>query len=232
MSLLDIVTGAQKKLKIPTTAAVVGSTNEDTVQLLDLANVESVLLAKRYDWQVLATEKTVTTTATETQTGAIPSDFSRLIDGSMFNRSLRKMVNGPLTPSEWQFAKMWGTGPIYPMFRIRGGALLLMPTPTAGQTIAFEYISKNTVSTAGGSLKETFTHDDDFSLLPETLIQLGIIWRWLERQGLSFDTQFQIYEDAVGRFEQDDGGRRVINMAGYGPDLPGYPMTPEGSWTF
>lgn len=230
MSLLTIVQEAAKQLKIPTVWSVFGSTNEDAIQLASLANLEGSILSRRFDWQALVVETAITTTATEIQSGAIPSDFGRLVEESIFNRTTRKAIIGPLTGPEWQRAKMWGTGPVTPVYRIRGGDLLLIPTPPAGESVYFEYITTKWALSSGGTPKVAFSADDDTCRMPEVLIQLGIIWRWLERQGLAFETQAQIYEDAVGRYEQDDGGRRTVDMAGCGDAMPGYPLTPEGSW--
>jgi hypothetical protein len=75
------------------------------LQLLGLAQQEGKELARRHTWQRSSRKQTFTATATETQSTAIPSDFDRFIDETMFNRTRKRHVYGPLNPQEWQFQK-------------------------------------------------------------------------------------------------------------------------------
>src|SRR5687768_2096166 len=67
MSLLSIVAGACGQLNLVTPPAVVGSTDQQTLQLLALARQGGKELARRFDWQVLTKEATFSTAAAEQQ---------------------------------------------------------------------------------------------------------------------------------------------------------------------
>ena len=68
-------------------------------------------------------------------------------------------------------------------------------------------------------------------LLPETLLLMGLRWRWKKEKGVDYAEDFRTYEsqvkDALGR----DGGKPILNM---GMDCnrgarPGI-FVPQGSW--
>jgi hypothetical protein len=235
VSLLSIIQGAAGRLGIPSPSAVISSTNAQVAQLLSLANKEGVELSARADWQVLTKEKTFLTTAAETQVGAVATDYGHYLIDSMFNRSAIRKIVGPMTPAEWQAEKAF---PVYtavnPAFRIRGNALLFTPSDvTAGQTVAYEYISLNWVLAADGTTyKAAFTVDTDTSVLNETVMTNGVVWRFKSAKGLDFTEEFQEYEESVARLiAQDGGGRPRLNL-GYGLGRTAfYPANiPEGNW--
>jgi hypothetical protein len=206
------------------------------VQLLSLANKEGVELAARADWQVLTKEKTFLTTAAETQIGGLATDYGHYLIDSMFNRSAIRKIAGPLTPYEWQAEKAM---PVYtavdPAFRIRGNALLFTPSNvTAGQTIAYEYISLNWVLAVDGvTYKASFTADTDTTLLNEPLMTDGVVWRFKAAKGFEYGQDFAKYEADVARLSaQDAGGRPRANLQ-YGiPRAAIYAANiPLGNWS-
>jgi hypothetical protein len=132
-------------------SVVATSTDPQIIQLMSIANEEGQDLSSRYPWQALQNESTFTTVAAETQgviTTLAGASFRYILNDIMWNRSLLRPVFGPLTPQDWQALKARNvTGP-YNQFRIRGNSVLFIPAPVAGNTIAFEWISKNWVTLA------------------------------------------------------------------------------------
>ena len=56
-------------------------------------------------------------------------------------------MQGPLNASDWQFLKAEAaTGSRNRFFRTRGDQILIYPTPTAADTIAYEYVSDKILS--------------------------------------------------------------------------------------
>ncbi len=105
------------------------------------------------------------------------------------------------------------------MFRERTGQFLIVPTPAAGQTIAYEYVSKNWVLSATSVPKASFTADDDTSYLDEELIGLGARWRFLRAKGLDYAEEMATYELQVEQSVARDGGSTALTIAPQPVDL-------------
>lgn len=233
MTALTIISNATSRIKITVPTAVFSSTDDQIIQLRNLMNQGAKELAKGagtdHAWTVLITEKTFTTTAAAIQTGAVPSDFGWYINETMWNRALLWPVSGPLTPQEWQAAQAIPTANIYPNFRFRGGSLLMYPTPTAGQTVAYEYVTKNWANTSGAVGIAAMTADTDVSLLDEELHSLDIVWRFKASKGLDYAEDFRTYQLELTKTIARDGGRRTQSLTGRAPhEFVG--NIKEGSW--
>jgi len=205
------------------------------LQLFRLLEEEGNDLARRGDWEGITFEATHTSLAAEDQ-GAITSiatnGYRVIKNGTFWDRTNKLPVLGPLSNAEWQTLKGVGTtGPRY-HFRIRGGKVLVNPTPTAGYTWAFEYISKNWILGADGTTyKQYFTLDTDTILLPEDLVLMGLRWRWKKEKGFDYAEDFRTYEtqvkDALGR----DGGKRTLSMDGGSHSAKPGIFVPDMSWS-
>jgi len=233
MSLLTLVQDAADRIGLPQPSQVIGSSDTQVRQLLGLAQQEGKELARRGRWQVLVTEKTFTATATEEQASTIPSDFDYMVEGSFWNRTQGRQVIGPLTSHRWQMLKTGLISNVWDAFRIRGDALLMNPTPTAGDSMAYEYISKNWCTDAGETTPAAkWTSDDDIGLLDEELMTLGLIWRWMRAKGFDYGEAQRTYETEVEKQLGRDGGQSLLNLNGdagaYGPYDP---LVPDGNWT-
>lgn len=216
MTLLTMCSAALTQLNLPAETAIVGNTTSDTaVQLLRLAQEEGEALARRYPWQTLQTEKTFTTSATSVQTGAIPTDFAYMIPETFWNRTSRRRVNGPVDAEEWQRIQAMVTTYINPAYRIRGDSILITPTPSAGQTCAYEYISKNWCQSSGGTAQSSWAADTDTGKLDEALMTLGLVWRFRQAKGLEFEDDLSLYERRVAEAMQRDGTKGRLSSDGW-----------------
>jgi hypothetical protein len=232
---LSTIQAATDRLGIVRPSSVIGSSDQQIRQLLGLAQQEGKELARRHHWQKLIKEKTFTATATETQTGAIPTDFDRILNETFNNRTAHRQVLGPYDPVEWQSYKASVTTAVFDAFRICGNAILLAPTPNAGDSYAYEYISTYWVATAADSTtpaRASWVADDDVGILDEELMADGIVWRFLQAKGLSYDEQFRTYEAQLMLATARDGGKRKVQLGkSYDWRKPRYPTFPDGSWT-
>jgi hypothetical protein len=236
-SVLAIVRGAAGLVGVnqPTTAT--GSTDLQINQLLALANVEGQELAARFDWQVLTLEKTFTSVATESQgkiNGTIVSSalgFDHILNDTVWNRSTKIGPGGPLSATSWQAIKSTTYAGPWAQYRIRGGELLLIPAPAAGQTLAFEYKSVNWVSNVtNDATRASFTADDDYPLLDSRLIKLGLIWRWKSAKGLEYAQDFQNYENAVLDAMTRDTPHVSVNLNGKMDEFRPMIQVPRGNY--
>ena len=235
MSLLTTVQYFCRRTDIPVPSTVYGTTDPQVLQVMALLEEEGNDLASRGSWQGITFEASHTTVATESQ-GAISTiasnGFRYIKNQTIWDRTNRLPVLGPMDSQEWQTLKaIVTTGPRF-RFRIRGGLLLSNPVPTAGYSWYFEYVSKNWILGVNGTTyKQYFTLDTDTILLPEELVLMGLRWRWKKEKGFEYAEDMRTYEmqvkDAMGR----DGGKSILHMddaAWTGPQ-PGV-FVPSGNW--
>lgn len=232
MSLLSIVQDACRhpSLTLPLLTSVVGNVSSHAPAMLMAAKEELDSLATRCNWQKLTKEHTFTTTASAVQltASAIPTDFDRMINESMFNRTTRRKFWGPLTPEQWQQTQSSLTTLVDPAYRIRGGTILTHPIPASGDTIAYEYISKNKALSSGGTAQETWQADTDTCLFPEPIVTLGVVWRYRRGKGYPFSNEMEEYERRVIEAIMRDGTRGKIYTDQASRTInPVAPQTPE-----
>ncbi len=235
MSLLSIVQYVCGRTNVPVPQAVMSSiTDTQVLQMVRLLEEEGNDLSKRGAWGGITFEATHTTVGTEDQgamTTIAANGFRDIRNGTFWDRTNKLPVMGPLSDQQWATLKgMATTGPRF-HYRLRGGKLLVNPTPTAGYTWVFEYMSKNWILGADGTTyKQYFTLDTDTVLLPEDLLIMGVRWRWAREKGLAYAELFNTYEtqvkDALGR----DGGKAVLSMDHSTRDARPGIFVPDMSW--
>lgn len=214
LTVLELAVEAATELSQVTPTAVVANTGDPGAQkLLRHLHRTCRQLAARYDWQVLRREKTFTTTATATQTGALASDLLRFVPETMFNRTKDNRVSGPLSPEEWQAFQAVAYGSVFDQFYIRGNAFLMSPTPAAGDSIAYEYITNYIGTNAAASTERTiFSVDSDVTYFDDELVLLGMVWRYRKAEGLDYSEEFREFETRFYDLTKMDGGRRILDM--------------------
>lgn len=229
MSMLTIVNTAQRRLGLSVASSVAGNSDDTATQLLALLNQAGEELAQEFAWQAVILEATFTTAATESQ-GALETlapGLSYIVNDTIWNRSENEPFFA-LSPQEWQREKSANvTGP-GSRYRIRGNQLLMNPVPTAGQTCAFEYVTKYWATDyTGATGKAAFTADSDIPRLDDQLLTLSLIWRFKQANGLEFMPELSMYERRAADAMSRDGGRRSLRFDGQ--SLHGMTV-PEGSW--
>lgn len=234
-SLLDLVTLFCETTALPIPTVVMGTSDRQIRQIRALIEEEGRALSSRGGWQWLTFEASFTTTATEDQgdlRDIATNGFLYIKNQTMWDRSTRLPIFGPLSASEWQSIKaVVSTGPRY-RYRIRGNKLLVNPTPPAGSSWYFEYVSKHWILDGdSGDGKRLFTKDTDLVCLPEELVLLGVRWRWKKEKGLEYAEDFREYEMQVKDALTRDGSKPVLNM-GRDPlrELKPGIFVPSGNW--
>lgn len=233
MTCLSIVQNVTRRI-LPqlSVTSVIGSTDPQINQLLGLLNEEGQTLAEETDWQALQTETSFTTVATETQgtLATIAPGCKFIVNDTIWNRTLRMPVFGPDSPQLWQQQQaMYYAGP-WNQYRVRGGNIIFVPAPTAGQSCYFEYVSRNWVTVALGGTSSYFTADADTSLLDEQIMEMGLIWRWKQIKGLDFQADYDKYNARVYNAKARDSSRPTLNLAGNQNDFPAIVIVPAGNW--
>jgi hypothetical protein len=229
MSLLTIVQDAMVDVGLTRPSYAIASTDPGVIAMIRMVNQTGKHLMRRHAWTVMQTEKTFTSVALASQetASAVPTDFDRFINESFWNRTKIRPVYGPLSPQEWQERQASPIGGISDYFRMQGGQIYIYPTPTAGWTMAYEYVSSYWVS---GS-KTAMTADSDTALIDENLLTLGAIWRYLKTRSMDYAEEFRAFEMETETAIAKDGGKQTLRLAGNRRTGPVAPTTPEGSWS-
>lgn len=234
MTMLTIIQNHCRRTNITVPTTVAGSTDPQVLQLQALLEEEGIALADRGDWQELTFEATHTTLAQEDQ-GAIDTiasnGFDHFKQDTFWDRTLRLPIV-VLDGQEWAASKaIANTGPTY-QARVRGSRLISTPVPSAGNTWAFEYVSRNWVLGADGvTYKQFLTLDTDAPLLPEKILIAGLRWRWKKEKGLDYSEDFSDYEHMVSKALGHNGLKKRMNMGDeYSGPRPAV-MVPQGNWS-
>lgn len=232
MTIQTIVTDATERIAVALGGtSIFTSPSETAKQMRALANQEGKELARRGSWERLTNEVVFTAVAQEEQTGVIPSDYDHMLNETFYNRTQKRQVVGPLSAQEWSAQKSILATVLYDSYRIRGGSILMIPVPQAGDVYAFEYISNEWVQDQSGTPKTSFTADTDTARIDEEFITLGVIWRFLRAKGFDYSEAFRTYELQVSQALSRDGSKRTLNFANrvdYG--RPRYPGVQDGNW--
>lgn len=235
MSLLTMVQGVSTYLGLPKPNQIVGNTDPNIVQLLEIANTEGEDLASRYQWQALVKEGTFTLSLAENQgdingTVITDEDFEYILNDTFWDRTTSLPVPGPLSSTDWQTLKSFPvTGPYF-QYRIQGNQLKLDPTPTTANSMAFEYKSKFWCEDSGGTGQAEWGADTDVGRLDEPLMKLGIRWRWLQRHGLAYAEDMRTYETRVANAMMRDGGKSRLKLNNRAMRRSPGVFVPQGSW--
>lgn len=228
MTFLQLIQRAFRRVGLTAPNAAISSTDENVIRMVELANEEGEELFSRHDWQGLIREETHTTLAAESQgliTTICGTDFHHMRNQTFWNRTKNRQWF-PVADTEWQRMKASSiTGPV-DYFRLRGNYLLALPVPAAGETLAFEWVTKNWCESSAGAGQSVWAADDDVPRLPDSLMLAGLIWRWKKAQGLEYAEDFRQYEIRVQTAMMEDSPKRNLNL---GSSVRSSNI-PDGNW--
>jgi len=215
MTMLEIIQSFCRRTNITVPTSVIGTSDQQILQLYSILEEEIDELSGRGSWQYLTYEATHTTVATESQ-GSIDdiatNNFRFIKNDTIWDRTENLpviIIDGP----DWQAEKGFSaTSPRY-RARIRTNQLISTPVPSAGNTWAFEYVTWNAIlDNDGTTTKQVFSEDTDTLLLPDTIVKMGLRWRWKKEKGFEYAEDFRTYEtmvaDALGR----EGMKTVLHQ--------------------
>lgn len=220
-TLQGMVNNIVDELGLPRPTTVVTSSDQTARTLLAHANKEGEDLVKFHDWTILTREHTLTTVIGQAEY-ALPTDYQRLLRQTEWDRTGRRPLVGPLDGPDWQNIKSsgLGSGIIGYRFRIYRAStgntrkIYLDPVPTVnGESLVFEYISKNFCAAAGGTAQEQWAADTDVPILDARLMELGISVRYRRGRGLNFASEVDEYDQLLSTSVAQDRPSRVLNLS-------------------
>ena len=235
-TLLDIIRRFMERTGLPKPAFSIGSTDVQVTQVLGLLEeaTEEIVMRNPRGWQILNRQAVFQTKAQEVQgsLSELAPGFRAVINDTLFNRTTRLPIYGPLLPMERQATKALQTAGPYYRYWIVNDELHFYPIPPAGQTIAFEYTS--TAAWSDGKSPPTYTEypdsDTAICLFPKPVMIAQLRWRWKKEKGLDYAEDFAMAERLLNAAIAADGTRRVVDLGG--AELVARPgvMIPTGSW--
>lgn len=202
MTILSIVQDVADETQLferPTT--VIGNSNKETRQSLSFLKTISEEIQHAHDWQAIIKEQTFTSNGTGSYTIAdiiTDGDYLRHVTETDWDRSNEKKIR-IVNAQEWQYLKsgIVSNVGIYRDARVRGDNIIMDPD-ASGDTLVFEYVSKFYARDSSGTLKATYTADDDTSAFPETLLKLGL------KYYLKTEYELPSQEDALRYYDRID----------------------------
>lgn len=212
----NVINSAAKELALVSSAVADpwASTDENILQLTALLTRAGRMLVRARPWSHLVQEYTFST-VNGTASYALPTGFERFRDSTAWNRDTTMPMGGPLNSAQWQAVKaQTSSGMVVRPFRIQGNLLYIYPTPSAAETIAYEYVSRYWVMPTGQTSPTTdeATATTDTIWLDEPLVVAAL--KLAFRRAKGFDTtaaqaEFdEVYSAAAG----GDGAAPVLHL--------------------
>lgn len=234
MSLLTICQTAAEEIGFDAPSSIIGNSEASAVRLLRLADRTGKTLAKK-NWDLLLKEYTFSTTASEPQY-ALPSDYRSMASDTAWNQTSNQPM-WRISQSCWAYEKSSVSSTYDDRFRLFGddaspsiGAkFTIIPTPSATETIYYQYYSTNWLTDSGGTTERSaFASDTDVTIFDEDLMTLGVIWRLLKSLGQPYLEERAEYDRQVEICMAQDGVAASLHTDGNSPTLSNLPETGFG----
>lgn len=233
MSLLTIVQGASTALGLASPSTVVS--NATQAQMLSLAQLEGKDLRTRGQWRVLRRRNTFTLSTSSIDQGAMngtvvtASDFDYMLPDTFWNQTEKMLIPWEISAQSEEEQRALGISSPFQQGALREGKLLIFPKPGSADSVTFEYISLAFCQSSGGTKQLAWAADTDTGVLSESLMELGLIWRWKRANGLDYAQEFETYEERVMNALSRDAAGQTLYQGGPSRSVGGI-VIPIGSW--
>lgn len=194
-------------------ADVFASTDQNIIQLRQMLTRIGRDLVKAKQWSHLQKEGTITTSDSDADYD-LPNDFDRLIANTYWNRT-DDVPGVPVDGQVWQYFKAQSlTAAVTALFRIQDNEVQIIPTPSATESIAFEYISSYWVKESGQSAGNTTRADasTDTILFDPTLVMHALKLAFKRAKGLDSTAEQADYLSRLSAVAGGDGASPVLSL--------------------
>lgn len=225
MTLLSIIQDAAIRCGVKNTPSeipqAIGSTDPIVQQLVAFSrDVGEDCQNAGVEWRELKIQGQITTDGVSSLF-QVPTDFVRLMstDRYPFGRLVSETnpaipFNGPVNDQYLQELRAYPGSPAWPVWRLIGNTLEIWPVRASGEIINLWYISNAWILGQDAlTRKSNWTEDTDTSLIPESVIMRGIIWRWKASKGLDYAEAMRDFELSLERASTQDGAGRTVHMS-------------------
>ena len=225
---LTIARNAAAVIGVDDFTNLVGNNQPGPRAMLKLLDRSGIALSRMRNswgasWAVLTVEWEFETVP-GVQEYAFPDDYEALLDDTLWDRDTYREARGVLSPQEWQALRsgLVQTVALAPYYRISRGSvpsrksLYLEPVPEDRRRLVLEYLSNGWVIGPDQGLRKRITTDNDETILDDEILELALLWRFKQANGLAFATELAEYEMEVRRRFAEDAGTRTITLGDTG----------------
>lgn len=165
-----------------------------------LSTAKSALdsLLRYGDWQELTKEGVLRTSGKREKylMDEVCPDFFSILNNTIYVKDNNEKLIGAITPQEWMREKYFNETSSDTKFIIQNGMIKFLTPPQDGIKIVFQYRSNVTCLDAqnGYIEKSIINKNTDVPIFDEYLVKLGILWRWLKRNGMDYSEEYNEYE--------------------------------------
>ena len=168
-----------------------------------LSTAKSALdsLLRYGDWPELTKEAVLRTSGKKDKyfMEEVCPDFYSILNNTIYIKDGNEKLIGSITPQEWMREKYFNEASSGTKFIIQNGMIKFLVTPQDDIKIVFQYRS-NTVCLDGANgytEKNSISKNTDIPVFDEYLVKLGILWRWLKRNGMDYAEEYNEYEREI-----------------------------------
>lgn len=187
---------------------------------LSVAKSELDSLMRYGDWQETVKEGFLRTVSGQSKylIENFCPDFYCLINNTIYIKDSQEKVIGAITPEQWMREKYFCAPDADIKFKIQNGMLQFLTPPPAGVKIYFQYRSSVIVYDPlnGYEEKSVFNKNTDIPVFDSYIVKLGILWRWLKRNGMDYTEEFNEYQRELKKRYASGLATKDINLSGVG----------------
>jgi hypothetical protein len=159
----------------------------------------------------------------------LPFDFERITNRTQWDKTKRWEALGPEDAQQWQWLKSGyiATGPRI-RWRILDNQFQIWPPMNTQEYLGWEYKSKGWARSAAGVVKNSFTADNDTSVLDDRLIVLSTKLKYFQIKSFDTTSLQQDYMRYLNVCKAQDKGAPNLSFAPYPAKvLIGYGNIPD-----
>lgn len=220
----DVLSRAARQVSIGVPDSWAGATRPQYVELRDdflRQTIDNIL--DRIDLPAPIGKQAVIT-GDGTESHSLPSDFLRLARDPLAvyeTTTLRRAGTSVQADGAWTHLNTIGSAGSYRFFKLEGypGAQTIKfeRDLATGQSVTVSYVSDKWVKESAGTESNMFDDDSDVLMLPDRVVEIGIVWRFRERKGLpGWDTKRAEYEAHISRLGASAKASRVMSYGDSG----------------
>ena len=146
----------------------------------------------------------------------LPPDFEAITDRTQWDKTKHWEMLGPEDAQQWQWLKSGyiSTGPRM-RWRILDNRFQVWPPMTTQEYLGFEYRSKGWARSANGDVKNSFTNDDDYTVLDDRIMVLYTKLKYFQIKSFDTTALTQDYQRYLSIAKANDKGAPNLSFAPY-----------------
>jgi hypothetical protein len=202
------------QLSQPKPVGVFDSTDKNAILMGSLGNMIGPQL-QIFPWQQFRSTYDVVGDSVETAFD-LPIDYSRIVDGTGWSSAIRRPVV-IITAQSWAAIEAWIGQSFYvnPAARIFDDKIHFISPPAIGDTISFEYVSKNWVLDEDDTTKKyRLENNGDKPLYDSQMFMLALKLKWAGNKGLPTQEYQQDFDERFGQMLQSNQTATNLSLNG------------------